>query len=144
MKGQVWEAIVQPIIQLLHPLRLWQGYQSLQKRYAKVQKSTGKYERAAKSTKAEAIIQLLHRLIGRGARVSQSIIAVAVGGAPTVDSGTEGSECMGFQLFVKYAPPIMGTTGSTLGVYGSTWELGCVKKPKVSQTTFLFWYVLGL
>ena len=92
MKGQVWEAIVQPIIQLLHPLRLWQGYQSLQKRYAKVQKSTGKYERAVKSTKAEAIIQLLHRLIGRGARVSQSIIAVAVGGAPTVDSGTEGSE----------------------------------------------------
>ena len=70
MKGQVWEAIVQPIIQLLHPLRLWQGYQSLQKRYAKVQKSTGKYERAAKSTKAEAIIQLLHRLVGRGARVS--------------------------------------------------------------------------
>ena len=88
-----------------------------------VQKSTRKYERAAKSTKAEAIIQLLHRLIRRGARVSpQSIIAVAVavGGAPTVDSGTEGSECMGFQLFVWYAQPIVGSTWESMGVRGST------------------------
>ena len=71
----------------------------------KVLKSTRKYEQVEKITKAGAIIQLLHRLISTEAQGYRSSLSLQwdCGGAPTVDSGTEGSKYKGSQLFV-HAP----------------------------------------